>query len=288
MLGIDERSLTVQTTEQMSYHRVLARFVMPTQTRSLSFPAEFTVTEFDALGYSRSCMIGTGLLIGGYGAAIAHLMPPWALPVMVLLVLPRWMINVHELLHIYDEQQLNRFICLMGVSPVPLSVISLSYGEIRAQHFAHHAAPTTHQDPDRYHIQGNWLQAVFNAYTSPEQSALRWIAAHGLTPHLAFDLTIKLLVLMGLIWMGGSLFLWFWLPLRLVYGLGDLAFFRLVHHHQGDYGNFSLHLPQSLITLGEMLFGTTVIHTTLNHDIHHDNPYIAARSLMAARAMQNQ
>jgi fatty acid desaturase len=260
---------------------------MQTQTRSPSFPAEFTVTEIDALGYSRGCMIGTGLLIGGYGAAIAHLMPPWALPLIVLLVLPRWMINVHELLHIYDEQQLNRFICLMGVSPVPLSVVSLSYGEIRAQHFAHHAAPTTDQDPDLYHIQGNWLQAVFNAFTSPEQSAFRWIATHGLTSQLAFDLAVKLLVLTGLVWVGGSLFLWFWLPLRLVYGLGDLAFFRLVHHHQGDYGNFQLHWPQPLMTLGAICFGSTVVQTTFNHDIHHENPYIAARSLRAARACRN-
>jgi hypothetical protein len=261
---------------------------MLTATRAPSFPAEFTVTELDALGYSRGCMVGTGLLIGGYGAAIAHLIPPWALPLLVLLVMPRWMINVHELLHIYSEQQLNRFICLMGVSPVPLSLVTLSYGEIRAQHFAHHAAPTTEHDPDRYHIQGNWWQVIVNAFTSPEQSAVRWIAAHGLTPHLAFDLVVKAGVLVGLVWWGGSLFLWFWVSLRLVYGLGDLAFFRFVHHQHGAYGNFQLTLPQPLIALGEILFGSTVVQTTLNHDIHHQNPYIAARSLVAARDFLNQ
>lgn len=261
---------------------------MQTATHAVSFPAEFTVTELDALGYSRGCMVGTGLLIGGYGAAIAHLIPPWALGVLVVLVLPRWMINVHELLHIYNEQQLNRFICLMGVSPVPLSLISLSYGEIRAQHFAHHAAPTTDQDPDLYHIRGNWLRVIFNAFTSPEQSAIRWIAAQGLTPQLAFDLAVKALVLAGLVWWGGALFWWFWLSLRLVYGLGDLAFFRLVHHHRGDYGNFQLVLPQPFVTLGAIIFGPTVVQTTLNHDIHHQNPYIAARSLAAARTLIHQ
>ena len=261
---------------------------MQSQSAVSSFPDEFTVTELDALGYSRSCMVGTGLLLGGYVAAIAHFIPSWTLPLIVLLVIPRWMINVHELLHIYDEQQLNRFICLMGASPVPLSVISLSYGEIRAVHFAHHAAPTTEHDPDSYHIRGNWLQAFFNAFTSPEQNAIRWIMAHGLNLHLAFDLVIKLLVLVGLAWLGGPLFLWFWLSLRVVYGVGYLAFFRLVHYQRGDYGTFPLTLPHPLMTLSEILFGPTVVHTTLNHDIHHQNPYIAARALMAARKLLAQ
>lgn len=248
-----------------------------------TFPVEYMVTEQDALQYSRSCMIGTGLLLGAYGLAIANLIPPLGLVAIVALVMPRWMINVHELLHIYDETQLNRFICLMGVSPVPLSVISLSYGEIRTLHFAHHAAPTTDTDPDAYHIRGSLGQAVFNAFTAPEQSAIRWITTHGLSPHLTFDLAIKLLFLAGLAWWGGMTFLWFWLSLRLIYGLGDLAFFRMVHHHRGDYGTFPLKLPQPVIALSEWVFGPTVTHTTLNHDIHHQNPYIAARALAAAR-----
>jgi hypothetical protein len=233
-------------------------------------------------------MVGTGVLLGAYGAAIAQLIPPWSLPLIILLVLPRWMINVHELLHIYSEQQLNRFICLMGASPVPLSIVSLSYGEMRTQHFAHHATATTEADPDAYHIRGTWLQASFHAFTSPEQTAIRWIYRYGLTPRLMVDLGMKLVVLVVLGWLGGSLFLWFWLPLRLVYGIGDLAFFRCVHHQKGDYGTFALHLSRPLQTVGEIIFGCTVVHTTLNHDIHHRNPYIAARSLMAARDRLNQ
>ena len=260
---------------------------MTTQPLTSLFPSEYMVTEFDALGYSRRCMVGTAVLVGGYALAIAQIIPPIALPLMVLLVLPRLMINVHELLHIYDEQQLNRFICLMGVSPVPLSVISLSYGEIRTQHFAHHAAPAHASDPDLYHIQGNWGQAIFNAFTSPEQSALRWINRYGLTPQLAFDLAIKLMVLVALAVLGGSLFIWFWLSLRLVYGLGDLAFFRLVHHQRGEYGTFSLQWPLWAVQLSTLVFGATVTNATLNHDVHHQNPYLAARALPAAAIAHN-
>ena len=255
---------------------------MSTQASTASFPVEYMVTELDALGYSRRCMVGTGVLLGAYALAITQVIPPVALPLIVLLVLPRWMINVHELLHIYDEQQLNRFICLMGVSPVPLSVISLSYGEIRTQHFAHHAAPAQADDPDLYHIQGNWGQAIFNAFTSPEQSALRWIATHRLTPQLAFDLMIKLITLIALAALGGPLFIWFWLSLRVVYGLGDLAFFRFVHHQQGEYGTFGLPWPQWAIRLSTLVVGSTVTNATLHHDVHHQNPYLAARALPAA------
>ncbi|MGF1568427.1 MAG: hypothetical protein ACFCVD_10215 [Nodosilinea sp.] len=248
-----------------------------------TIPAEYAVTEQDALRYSRHCMVGTVLLLGSYGAAVTGMISPLALFGVVVLVLPRWMINVHELLHIYDETQLNRFICLMGVSPVPLSVLSLSYGEIRTLHFAHHQAPATAADPDLYHIHGSWPRAVFNAFTAPEQSTLHWITNQGLTWPLALDLAIKLLVLGYLAWAGGLLFLWFWLSLRLVYGLGDLAFFRWVHHQNGECGTFARPLPPSLMRLGELVFGTTVIQATLNHDIHHRHPYVAARYLAAVR-----
>ena len=257
---------------------------MPTKTPSPSFPAEYCVTELDALHYSRRCMVGTGLMVGGYALVVSQVLPLWALPLLVLLVLPRWMINVHELLHIYDEQQLNPFICLMGASPIPLSILSLSYGQIRQQHFAHHADPTTAADPDRYHIRGHWLQALGNAFTSPEQSAGRWIVQHGLSASLAFDLTVKFWLLMGLAWLGGGTFLIFWLSIRLVYGLGDFVFFRLVHHQQGKAGTFGLTLPPQLMTLSRWVFGHTVTYATLHHDIHHRNPYIAARSLPAARS----
>lgn len=253
-------------------------------TTAPSFPVEYMVTEQDGLGYSRGCMIGTLLLLVAYFATIMRLIPLAVLPFIVLLVLPRWMISVHELLHIYSDQQINRFICLMGVSPVPLSVLSLSYQEIRTLHFAHHRTPATEADPDAYHIRGSWTQAIGNALISPEKSTLHWIRTQGISRQLGFDLAIKLAVLICLAWQGGTTFLVFWLSLRLVYGLGDLVFFRCVHHQQGQYGTFALTLPQSLITLGEWVFGRTVIQTTIHHDIHHQNPYIAARALALARA----
>ena len=254
-------------------------------TTAPSFPVEYRVNEQDALSYSRGCMVGTLVLLVAYFATVVGLIPLVLLPLVVLLVLPRWMISLHELLHVCSEQQINRFIGLMGVSPVPLSVLSLGYGEIRTLHFAHHRAPATEADPDVYHIRGSWPQVIWNAFIAPEKSTLYWIRTQGISRQLGFDLGIKLAVLVGLAWWGGTTFLVLWLSLRLVYGLGDLAFFRGVHHQQGQYGTFVLVLPQGLVTLGEWIFGRTVIQATIHHDIHHQHSYIAARALESARTL---
>lgn len=252
-----------------------------------SFPAEYIVTELDALRYSRQCMVAALVLFAAYGFTLAGMISPWVLALVVVLVLPRWIINVHELLHIYDETQLNRLICLLGVSPVPLSILTLSYPELRQIHFGHHRSPAMVDDPDAYHIRGHWLAVILGALTAPEQRTLRWIAAHGLSPRLGFDLAVKLLLLGGLAWTGGLTFLGFWLTFRLVYALGDLAFFRLVHHQKGEYGSFALTLPQPLQTLIGLIWGQTVTQAVLNHDIHHQNPYIAAHYLALARCDRN-
>jgi hypothetical protein len=60
-------------------------------------------------------------------------------------------------------------------------------------------------------------------------------------------------------------------------------FFRLVHHQKGKYGTFEIKIPNPLSTWGERIFGETVIQATVNHDVHHQNPGIAARYLAMAR-----
>ena len=270
-------------------------------TSSTSY-AKYQATDQDALGYTSACIISAATLILVYGLVAIYLKEDFTLPLLsaahpvvlitlflaVLLVLPRWMINFHELLHVYDEHQVHPFIRLLGVGPVPLSIISLSYGQIRTLHFAHHAAPTTDTDPDAYHIRGSWGQVFFNAFSSPEQSTLRWIARYGLSRQLAVDCGLKLLILAGLIGVGGTTFLWFWLCLRLVYGCGDLAFFRGVHHQRGNYGTFPLLLPARLVDIGERIFGKTVVQATIHHDIHHLDPRISVQFLGAVRAQRAQ
>lgn len=249
----------------------------------LQMPVEYMVTESDAIAYINICLIASACLVVGYIGAVAEIIPIWLLCVIVLLALPRWVINFHELIHVYHPEQMNRFICVMGVSPIPLSVLTLSYGELRSLHFAHHRSPTTEDDPDAFHIRGPLWQIIFTVLTLPEQRTLRWIGTHGLSLTLAVDLVLKALIFMGLAWIGGATFLWFWLCLRVVYGLSDFSFFRLVHHRAGDYGSFAVTPPVWLAVMAELVWGKTVVYATLNHDIHHLNPCIAVHHLPTAR-----
>ena len=251
------------------------------------YPTEYMVTELDALGYVQQCWVVSIILLASYAWAIQGGMPITGLILVVILALPRWIISVHELLHIYSPQQLNRVICLLGSSPVPLSALTLGYREIQAVHFAHHRAPTTDTDPDAYHIRGASWWVLLKAMMTPEQDTVRWIMTHGLSVSLAIELMIKSGLLAALAWFGGTTFLWFWLTLRAVYGFADFIFFRCVHHQNGDYGSFALSLSPGLIRLGEWAFGKTVVHATLNHDLHHQCPGLAAHSLSLARQRQS-
>jgi hypothetical protein len=250
---------------------------------TVDYPVEYMVTEQDALGYMRQCGIASAVLLVSYGLAVQGTLPPVGLVGIVVLVLPRWIINIHELTHIYSPQQINRVMALLGVSPVPLSLLTLSYSQLQVIHYQHHFAPSGDSDPDNYHIRGPGWWVFLNALTVPEQSFVRWVLAHGLSVSLAIDLLLKALLLGVMIWVGGITFLWFWLSLRLVYGLADFAFFRWVHHRHGDYGTFAVNLPPGLMRVGEWVFGKTVVQTTLNHDLHHQSPGLAARSLSLAR-----
>jgi fatty acid desaturase len=248
-----------------------------------SYPVEYMVTEQDALGYIRQCWMASAVLLLSYGLAVQGILPIAGLVLVVILALPRWIISIHELMHIYDDQQISRWVGLMGVSPVPLSVLTLSYSQLRAIHWEHHLDPASPADPDAYHIRGPVWWAFLNALTVPEQSVIRWLTTRGLSVSLTLDLVIKAVLLGAIAWWGGATFWWFWVTLRLVYGIADFAFFRCVHHHQGEYGTFGLSLPAVWVRLGEGVFGKTVVHATLNHDLHHQAPGLAARSLSLAR-----
>ncbi|MEO1353210.1 MAG: hypothetical protein AAFW84_31355 [Cyanobacteria bacterium J06635_15] len=260
----------------------------PDYPSKYDYPTEYMVTESDALGYVQQCWFVSIVLIASYVWTVQGVMPIAGLIGVVILAFPRWIISVHELVHIYDPSQLNRLIRWLGSSPVPLSVLSLGYDEIRAIHFAHHRAPATDADPDGYHIRGASGWVFLNAMTTPEQDTIRWIASYGLSLSLAIGLVIKGVLLGAIAWFGGTTFLWFWLMLRLVYGVSDFIFFRCVHHQKGEYGNFALSLPPISIRIGEWVFGKTVVHATLNHDLHHQYPGLAARSLPLAREQVNR
>ncbi|BAZ71121.1 hypothetical protein NIES4106_59180 (plasmid) [Fischerella sp. NIES-4106] len=246
-------------------------------------PIEYIVSDDDASQYLRNCAVAALILVGAYGLFVAGFISSWILFAIVAVTLPRWIMNVHELIHVKNDKQINRIISCLGLSPIPLSLVTLSYPETRKIHQAHHYTPATESDPDAYHIQGNFFVVILNALSTPEQSFFRYLAVHGFNLQLGLDLLIKFLILAILIFLGGKKFFWFWLCLRIVNGLADIVFFRLVHYQKDQYGTFEIKFPSNLETWGELIFGKIVIQATMNHDVHHQNPGIAVCHLAAAR-----
>ena len=246
-------------------------------------PIEYIVTDDDASQYLRHYAVAALILVAAYGLFIAEFISSWILFAIVAVTLPRWVISVHELIHVKNDKQINRIISCLAISPIPLSILTLSYPQICEIHLAHHRSPATESDPDAYHIRGNFFVVILNALTVPEQSFIRSLQVNGFNLQLGLDLLIKLLILGILVFLGGEKFFWFWLSMRIVYGLGDIVFFRLVHHQKGKYGTFEIKFSSTIETWGERIFGKTVIQAAINHDVHHQNPGIAVHHLATAR-----
>ncbi|MDJ0707909.1 MAG: hypothetical protein QNJ46_31935 [Leptolyngbyaceae cyanobacterium MO_188.B28] len=129
---------------------------------------------------------------------------------------------------------------------------------------------------------------ILRAFLSPEISAIHWVRTHGVSRSLLWDWLGKwaILIMLGLAF--GYRFLFFWLFLRLIYGLGDLVFFRIVHHRQGEYGTFSIPLAPWLTTLAGTIAGSTVVQATIHHDVHQNYASVAVEHLATVRALQTE
>lgn len=235
--------------------------------------------EQDARRYA---LLGNAIvltLFALYAAAVAGAVSRWLLPLAVVILLPRWMIYVHELFHLRSEHRvdpLNRLLLL------PFTPLALGYREFRTIHFGHHRNPATADDPDSFHILGGTTRALVGALTLPEQAFWRWILRYGVDVRLGLGAVLRLATFAALALAGGIAFLWLWVPLRLVYAAGDLAFFHLLHFRHGHPGTYALTLPPVVTRLARMVYGNTVVFAVLHHDRHHRDPRVAARHLAAA------
>lgn len=233
----------------------------------------------DAQVFARQNIVITLAIFGLYGVTVYSQLSPWILAAVVMALIPRWSINTHELFHLREPNQLdltNRIILL------PFTPFSLGYSEFRRIHFDHHRAPATDDDPDAFHILGGPLRAFFGALTLPEQAAVRWVLARGVSRSLAREGLVRLVTFASLAAAGGTMFFWLWIPMRISYALGDFVFFHLLHYRNDTAGNFGAAVPPWLYKLASILLGATLVNAVLYHDRHHDNPRVAARFLAKA------
>jgi len=215
-----------------------------------------------------------------FGLAITGVLPLWTFCIAVPMYVARWMIGLHEALHIVKLEDTNSLIMLHLLLITP---ISLGYREIRDIHMRHHAYTLTENDPDIYHLRGNMLSGFILATFSPEISAYYWIRDKGVDKTLLLGMVLRLTLFCIFVGSLGWLSLWYFIPVRLAYGTCMFAISFPLHRKDGAYGTFTPNFGAWLETVMELYAGGAALNTLKYHDIHHDYPRISAQKLPVAR-----
>jgi fatty acid desaturase len=215
-----------------------------------------------------------------FGLGVAGYVPLWTFCIAAPMYVSRWMIGLHDALHVVKPQDTNPIVNLHLLIVTP---ISLGYKEIRDIHMRHHGYTLTEKDPDLYLIRGNVFSAYLNAVFSPEISAYRWVRDNGIDRQLMFGMLLRFTLFSLFVWGLGWTSLWYFIPVRLAYGGCMFSISFPLHHKAGSYGTFTPQFGKFLETIMLVYFGRAALHTLSYHDIHHDYPRISALKLPEAR-----
>jgi len=237
--------------------------------------------EADARALTHEAHLCNALAYIHLAAAALDAVPAWTLALSIPILVPRWMIAVHELFHLRSEREVDP---LMRLLPFLFTPLSLGYRELLSDHRGHHLHMATSADPEMYQLRGPPLQGLFNAFTAPEQMWFRWRARHGIDNRLMAETALRLVLFIGLAVGGGIAFLWYLASARLAFGLSYFIFFYALHRRGDEYGVYPLAPPAWVVNGLTLLLGTVVVQATLHHDVHHAQPRIAARHLAGTRA----
>lgn len=242
----------------------------------LSVSREHLYTNADGAAYTRRVALYTLLLYAHFGLCLAGLLPLWTLCLSAPVLVVRWMLALHELFHLRRQEDVDPFTAMLPLAITPLFI---GYGEYRDIHLRHHAHMATPRDPDYFHIRGNPLSGLLNAFTAPEQIFLRWVTTHPLDGRFVLGVLARLALFIGLAAISGWAFLWYWLPVRVAHGLAYFSFFYCLHRRGDAYGVYPLPLPKPLERALGVLFGRDAVLATCHHDVHHRHAGIAALHL---------
>jgi fatty-acid desaturase len=240
----------------------------------------FFASNSDARRLTRNSHLCVALIYGNLLAAAFGLVPAWTLAIVVMLLVPRWMIAVHELFHLRSEREVDPLTRLQVLLFTPLS---LGYRENLANHRSHHRYMGTPSDAEFYQLRGSRLTGFANAMSAPEQMWFRWVSEHGIDRRLALDTAARCALFAGFVVITGPTFLWYWLPARVAVGTSYFVFFYWLHRQGDAMGVYPLLVPARLASFLTTLYGPDVVEATLHHDAHHAQPRIAAEHLARSR-----
>ena len=257
---------------------------MPTMdtTSTLDKPAFEALygTDADASRLRLQSLLYNGLIYLHFGFALTGWLPLWTMLISAPVLVVRWMLATHELFHLRSETEVDFATRLL---PLMLTPFSLGYREFLDIHRRHHRFTATPEDPEFFQIRGNKLAGFLNASTAPEQAYFRWLAKKGLDFPLLRDTAVRLTLFLGMIWLSGWAFLWYWLPVRLAYGASYFSFFYCLHRKGAEYGVYPLPLPAWAEKTFTALFGKEALLATCHHDLHHAHPRVNAFQLPSIR-----
>jgi fatty acid desaturase len=234
----------------------------------------------DARRLTRTSLVCVALIYADFAAAAFGLLPAWTLAIVVPLLVPRWMIAVHELFHLRSEREVDP---LTRLQPLVFTPLSLGYRELLVNHRTHHRFMAAQGDAELYQIRGSPLAGLAAAMTAPEQMTIRWALEHGIDRDLAVGVALRAAIFAAAIAIGGTAFLWYLVPARLAFGASYFTFFYCLHRRGAAVGVYPLRLPATSARILTIVYGRDVVEATLHHDIHHASPRVAARNLSKAR-----
>lgn len=250
--------------------------LLATAGRSFSPPAALTRNRADARHYVRVTLLLVCLLYVSLGLALFHVMPAWVLLLAVPLIYLRLALALHELLHAASAPEVPAFHRLTMIFETP---IGLGYREHRAIHFAHHRFASTTRDPERYQIVGGAWRSFGMAMISPEHALVSWVRAHGVSRQLAVEMAVRFVAFVGVAAVAPSVFLVYWIALRLSVGFASFVFHHVLHSLDGRLGTFPLPVSRTVLRVAEVLFGREPLLILTEHERHHEWPRVRARDL---------
>lgn len=243
-------------------------------------PAAHLTTQTDAVRYRTLSLVWLALIYLHVVIALVGRVPSWSLIFSMGVLVPRWMLSIHELFHISNDREVDPLTRLL---PLLLTPFQLGYREHRNIHFRHHRYMATPLDPEYFQLRGSKLWGFINALTVPEQSFIRWIIQQGMDAELMRGVLLRLSLFVLLVVVSKSIFLWYWLPIRLAYGVSSFSFFYCLHRRGESYGVYPQKFSRRAAWLFALFFGHDSLMATCHHDLHHATPGIAVRYLAASR-----
>ncbi|MCA9708912.1 MAG: fatty acid desaturase [Myxococcales bacterium] len=229
-------------------------------------PRSFYRSETDARRDHRRAIVYMTVIHAALAAGMLGLTSIWIVAPVIVVCYLRGALLTHELMHVRRPERVTWILRLMMLFDTPLG---LGYREHQDIHLRHHREAATRADPEYFQIEGGSARALLAAMISPELAAAQWVATRGIGASLRREAATRALLMLTLVAAEPTVFLRYWVVLRLTIGVSNFMFHHVVHYRRGEYGTFPLRLPGPLDALLRVILGPRLAAVLCEHDAHH-------------------